>query len=133
DDGFRLVKIFLDITGDEQLKRFKDRLTDPYKRWKLTYEDFLNREHWEPYEKAIKDMMEETSTEHAPWYLIPSNDKHFSRIAAFEIFKARLGQGIDVAPRPLDAKVIAEAERVLHVQISEEVRNGVEKKAHAKA
>ncbi len=64
DSGVRLVKVFLHITADEQLKRFRSRLTDPVKRWKLSYEDFRNRARWSDYETAIEDMMEKTSTKH---------------------------------------------------------------------
>ena len=74
-DGVRLVKLFLHITPEEQMRRFRNRLTDPLKRWKLSYEDFRNRARWSDYEKAIEDMMEKTSTPHAPWHLIPANDK----------------------------------------------------------
>jgi polyphosphate kinase 2 (PPK2 family) len=61
-DGIPLVKIFLHITPDEQVRRFKDRLTTPRKRWKLSYEDFRNRERWKQYEMAIEEMMARTST-----------------------------------------------------------------------
>jgi AMP-polyphosphate phosphotransferase len=59
DSGIRLVKLFLHITPDEQLRRFRDRLIDPVKRWKLSYEDFRNRARRSDYETAIEDMMEE--------------------------------------------------------------------------
>ena len=81
-DDVRVVKIFLHITPGEQIRRFKQRLTNPLKRWKLSYEDFRNRGRWADYEVAIEDMMEETSTKRAPWYLIPANDKPFGRLAA---------------------------------------------------
>ena len=70
-DGTRLVKLFLHITPEEQLRRFRARLTDPLKRWKLSYEDFRNRGRWQEYEEAIEDMVEKTSTRRAPWHLIP--------------------------------------------------------------
>jgi polyphosphate kinase 2 (PPK2 family) len=62
EDNTRLVKIFLHITPDEQMHRFRARLTDPLKRWKLSYEDFRNRGRWKDYEGAIEDMVETTST-----------------------------------------------------------------------
>lgn len=116
-DGFRIVKIFLDISQDVQVERFKERLTDPYKRWKLTYEDFRNHTRWRDYKVATRDMMEKTSTEHAPWYLVPSNDQHFGRLVAFEIFLDRLGKGINLSPRPLDKELEAEAERLFGVKM----------------
>src|SRR5208337_4221810 len=81
DDGVRLVKLFLQITPEEQVRRFRNRLTDPLKRWKLSYEDFRNRGRWKEYEEAIEDMMEKTSTRRAPWHLIPANDKPYGRLA----------------------------------------------------
>ena len=89
-----MAKLFLHISAGEQIRRFKDRVTNPLKRWKLSYEDFRNRERWADYEVAIEDMMEQTSTKPAPWYLVPGNDKLFGRLAAFKILIARLGKGI---------------------------------------
>ncbi len=112
DDGARIAKIFLHITKEEQMKRFKDRLTDPLKRWKLSYEDFRNRNNWAEYTEAIEDMMEKTSTELAPWYLIPANHKNFGRLTVFNILAERLGKGVDLAPKPLDAKTAEAAEEL---------------------
>ncbi len=111
-DGVRIVKIFLHITPGEQIRRFKERLTNPLKRWKLSYEDFRNRGRWADYEVAIEDMMEETSRKRAPWYLIPANNKPFGRLATFAILLDRLGRGVNLDPRPLDAQV-AEAAKQL--------------------
>jgi polyphosphate kinase 2 (PPK2 family) len=113
DSGVRLVKVFLHITADEQLKRFRSRLTDPVKRWKLSYEDFRNRARWSDYETAIEDMMEKTSTKHAPWHLVPANNKPFGRVAVFRILKERLGEGVSLEPRPIDPGLLKEAKRAL--------------------
>jgi polyphosphate kinase 2 (PPK2 family) len=115
DSGIRLVKLFLHITPDEQTRRFRDRLIDPVKRWKLSYEDFRNRARWTDYETAIEDMMEQTSTKHAPWHLIPSNNKPFSRVAAFRILADRLGKDVSLEPRPIDADLLKEAKRALNL------------------
>jgi polyphosphate kinase 2 (PPK2 family) len=112
DDGARIVKIFLHITPGEQSRRFKDRLTNPLKRWKLSYEDFRNRARWDDYEAAIEDMMEETSVKAAPWYLIPANHKPFARLAAFQILLDRLGKDVELQPRPLDPQVAVAAARL---------------------
>src|SRR5271165_4648386 len=90
DDGAHIAKVFLHITADEQAKRFKDRLTNPLKRWKLSYEDFRNRNSWKEYTEAIEDMMEKTSTDHAPWFLVPANHKNYCRLAVFNILIDRL-------------------------------------------
>jgi len=113
DSGVRLVKLFLHITPDEQVRRFRDRLIDPLKRWKLTYEDFRNRDRRSDYETAIEDMIEETSTKHAPWYLIPANNKPYGRIAAFRILADRLGKDVLLEPRPIDPGLFEEAKRTL--------------------
>ena len=113
DSGVRLIKIFLHIASDEQVRRFQDRLINPLKRWKLSYEDFRNRARWSDYVVAIEDMLEETSTKLAPWYLIPANDKPFSRIAAFRILADRLGKGVSLKPRPIDPQLFKRAKRML--------------------
>jgi polyphosphate kinase 2 (PPK2 family) len=112
DDGIRLAKCFLHITPAEQVRRFKDRLTNPLKRWKLSYEDFRNRARWGDYEVAIEDMMEKTSTKHSPWFLIPGNDKPFGRIAVFTILTDILGKGLSLKPRPLDPKITEMAQQL---------------------
>jgi polyphosphate kinase 2 (PPK2 family) len=84
DDGARIAKVFLHISAEEQAKRFKDRLTNPLKRWKLSYEDFRNRNSWKEYAEAIADMMEKTSTDDAPWYLVPANYKNYARLAGVQ-------------------------------------------------
>jgi polyphosphate kinase 2 (PPK2 family) len=119
DSGIRLVKLFLHITPDEQVRRFHDRLTNPVKRWKLSYEDFRNRAHWSRYESAIEDMMEETSSKPAPWHLIPANDKPYGRIAAFRILADRLGEDVSLDPRPIDPDLLAEAKRALDLSASD--------------
>lgn len=116
-DGVRLVKVFLDITRDEQIARFKDRLKKPIKRWKLTYEDFRDHARWDAFEVAIADMMEATSTRRSPWHLVPANNKLVGRLSAFEILVARLGKGIPLEPRPLDPKVAREARRLLGASV----------------
>src|SRR5215469_16684767 len=119
DSGVRLVKLFLHITPDEQERRFRNRLIDPLKRWKLTYEDFRNRDRRSDYETAIEDMIEETSTKHAPWHLIPSNNKPFGRIAAFRVIADRLGKGVSLKPRPINPQLFKQARRILGVSAAD--------------
>ena len=117
-DGVRIVKCFLHITPAEQVRRFKDRLSNPLKRWKLSYEDLRNRSRWTDYEVAIEDMMEKTSTKSAPWHLIPANDKSYGRLAAFTILIDRLGEGLPLEPRPLDPKIAEAAAHQLDLSSS---------------
>ncbi len=84
DHGTVLSKFWVHISRDEQEARFKARAEVPYKRWKLTDEDWRNRESWDRYEIAVNDMIERTSTLTAPWNLIEGNDKKFSRIRVLE-------------------------------------------------
>ena len=102
DDGVRLVKIFLHITPEEQLARFRARFTDPLKRWKLSEEDFRNRARWTDYETAIEEMFQKTSTVRRPWIVIPGNSKHYARLAAINAIVKQLSDGVDLSPAVLD-------------------------------
>ena len=78
--GILLLKFWLHISKDEQLKRFKQREKSTYKHWKLTDEDWRNRELWDAYEQAAHDMVQFTGTGEAPWILIEGDDKHYARL-----------------------------------------------------
>ena len=112
-DGVRLVKLFLHITPEEQMRRFRKRLTDPLKRWKLSNEDFRNRARWNDYEVAVEDMIEKTSTRRAPWHLIPANDKPYGRLAACRIITDRLSKDVSLEQRPLDPNIAEAAAHIL--------------------
>ncbi len=84
DWGAVIVKFWLQIDKDEQLARFKERENTPSKQWKITDEDWRNREKWDAYEIAVNEMIKYTSTEDAPWHIIESNDKYYARIKAIE-------------------------------------------------
>ncbi len=85
DWGAVVIKFWIQIDPDTQLQRFTDRQNTPEKQWKLTEEDWRNREKWPLYEEAIDEMLQKTSTENAPWYIIESNDKKYARIKALKI------------------------------------------------
>lgn len=80
DHGIILLKFWLHISPDEQLRRFRERETTPWKAHKLTTDDWRNRENRDAYKQAVHDMVEHTSTESAPWHLVPANDKKYARI-----------------------------------------------------
>lgn len=82
--GAILIKFWLHIDLDEQLRRFKERQETPEKQWKITDEDWRNREKWDQYETAVNDMIRLTSTEYAPWTIVESQDKKFGRIKAIQ-------------------------------------------------
>jgi polyphosphate kinase 2 (PPK2 family) len=84
DNDVTLVKFWLHISDEEQLKRFKDRESDPLKQWKLTADDWRNREKRGAYLDALEDMVEMTDKSHAHWDLIPAESKHYARVAVLE-------------------------------------------------
>jgi PPK2 family polyphosphate:nucleotide phosphotransferase len=85
DNRIWTVKFFLYISKDEQEKRFLDRLMDPKKNWKFSPYDLQERQNWDAYIEAFEDMLARTSTEYAPWYVIPGNKKWFRNIAVARI------------------------------------------------
>jgi PPK2 family polyphosphate:nucleotide phosphotransferase len=84
-NGTTILKFFLHISPEEQLERFKDRLDDPSRHWKISDSDYSERELWSKYVDAFDDAMALTSTKRAPWYIIPSNHKWFRNLAVSEI------------------------------------------------
>ena len=88
--GTVVIKFWLAISADEQLQRFKDRETTPYKQYKITEEDWRNRRKWDAYEAAACDMIEKTSTEAAPWVLVEANDKNRARVKVMKAVVRRL-------------------------------------------
>lgn len=83
--GTTILKFFLTISPEEQLSRFRDRLEDPAKQWKISDSDYSERTRWDDYARAYEDMLRECSTDVAPWYVIPSNKKWFRNLAVSEI------------------------------------------------
>jgi polyphosphate kinase 2 (PPK2 family) len=90
DERMVLVKFFLHISSDEQLKRFEKRAKDPLKSWKLTPDDWRNREKRPQYEAAIEDMLERTDREFAPWHLVEAESKRYARVKVVETLCARI-------------------------------------------
>ncbi|MCR5338206.1 MAG: polyphosphate:AMP phosphotransferase [Lachnospiraceae bacterium] len=82
DWGAVIVKFWVQIDKDTQLARFTDRQNTPEKQWKITDEDWRNREKWDLYETAVNEMLQKTSTQFAPWHVLESNDKHYARLKA---------------------------------------------------
>lgn len=85
DWGAVIVKFWLNIDKEEQLKRFQNRQNTPSKQWKITEEDWRNREKWDQYEIAVNDMLQYTSTDFAPWHIIASQDKKYGRIQTLKL------------------------------------------------
>lgn len=85
DWGAVIIKFWVQIDKDTQLERFNDRQNTPEKRWKITEEDWRNREKWDLYEDAINEMLKKTNTTYAPWHILESNDKKYARVKAIKI------------------------------------------------
>ena len=93
-EGLILVKFWLHISDEEQLRRFEARQAEPLKRWKLTEEDWRNREKNRPYDAAAEDMFARTDHELAPWDLIAAEQKRFARVAVLERLNERIEAGM---------------------------------------
>ena len=106
-NGTRVLKFFLHISPEEQLARFKQRLDDPARNWKITDADYSERELWPKYIEAYEDALELTSTKHAPWYVIPANHKWFRDLAISEIIADTLDDmGLKLPPTHVDMEEI---------------------------
>lgn len=84
NEGCLILKFWMHIDSDEQERRFKERMETPEKQWKITDEDWRNREKWSEYEEAVNEMILRTSTTYAPWIIVEANDKYFARVKVIE-------------------------------------------------
>jgi polyphosphate:AMP phosphotransferase len=98
--GVIVMKFWLQISKEEQLKRFKEREKIEFKRFKITEEDWRNREKWDPYQDAICDMVDRTSTGTAPWTLVEANDKGYARVKILRTICERLEAELEGKPVP---------------------------------
>jgi polyphosphate kinase 2 (PPK2 family) len=104
DFGAIIFKFWMHIGKDEQLRRFEERQGTPYKAWKLTTEDWRNREKWEQYEVAVEEMLLKTSTVTAPWTIVEGNNKAWSRIRVLKTVVDILSRELDYQPDILSAQ-----------------------------
>ena len=107
DDGTNIVKLFFHVTQETQDQRLKSRLAHPWKRWKVTAEDFRNRGRRDDYLVAIKDMFANTGTRWAPWHVIDGNNKKSARIAALTAVADALERSVPMKPLPLSPEIEA--------------------------
>ncbi|WP_413288081.1 polyphosphate kinase 2 family protein [Bdellovibrio sp. HCB337] len=112
-DGIDLVKIFLAIDKKEQLKRFEDRLRDPYKQWKISEDDVKARAQWQDYVRATDLMLEKTSFKNSPWHLIPANDKDYARVESLNVIVKSLKTNRDWMTRKIQKAVDLSLEMAL--------------------
>ncbi|HUW78896.1 MAG TPA: ADP-polyphosphate phosphotransferase [Candidatus Nanopelagicaceae bacterium] len=110
-NGTRVVKIFLHLSKEEQANRFRERIDIPEKNWKFGTADIREREHWGRYRKAYENCLSSTATAHAPWYVVPADDKENARLIVSQIVLDSF-QGLDLAyPKPT-AERLAELESI---------------------
>ena len=112
ENGYRVVKIFLNVGKDEQKRRFIDRMELPEKHWKLSIDDMKERALWKEYDEAYEDAVNHTATEESPWYVLPADDKWYTRYLVSEILLDVLS---DMAPEypPLDPAEAAKVPQAL--------------------
>ena len=94
DWGAVLLKFWIQIDKDTQLQRFEERRDNPEKRWKLSDEDWRNREKWDEYEQAIDQMLQRTNTSYAPWHIVESNCKYYARIKTLRLLTEALEEAV---------------------------------------
>src|SRR5207302_3434290 len=102
DGGTTVVKLYLHISKDEQRRRFQARLDDPKKRWKFRADDLEARRHWDEYMEAYEDALETTSTELAPWYVIPADHKWYRNWVVSRILVKTLDRMNPQYPQPME-------------------------------
>lgn len=99
-NGTRILKFFLHISREEQLKRFEQRLDDPAKRWKISESDYTEREYWDDYAQAYEEALARCNTEDAPWFVVPADHKWFRDLVISEIIVTTL-ESMDIqVPKP---------------------------------
>jgi AMP-polyphosphate phosphotransferase len=105
DEGMILVKFWLHLSSGEQLKRFKERERDPLKTWKLTAEDWRNREKRRQYKAAVEEMLDRTDHAAAPWVLVEAEDKRWARVKVVESVVAAIEAGLTARNLPVPARL----------------------------
>ncbi|WP_037609416.1 polyphosphate kinase 2 family protein [Streptacidiphilus rugosus] len=129
DNGFRVVKIFLNLSKEEQRKRFLKRVDLPEKNWKFSAADARERQYWDDYQKAFSEMLSATSTPWAPWYVVPADRKWFARICAAALLVHTL---MDIDPQyPEVDKKTRKALRAAKRDLEDEAPEGAERDPYA--
>ena len=118
ENNTTILKFFLHISKKEQLERFKQRLDDPFRNWKISESDYKEREYWDDYTKAYEEVLLKTSTRHAPWYIIPSNHKWFRNLAISQIIVSTM-EGLKMK-RSKPTVDLAEIRRKYHQAVAQE-------------
>ena len=122
DSSIHVLKFFLHISKAEQLARFKERLDDPAKQWKISDADYEERRYWDEYQAAFEDALSECSTTHAPWFVIPADHKWFRDLAVSQIIVETLESLKMELPEP--TVNLPQIRRQYHVAAAEEKKTG---------
>lgn len=117
-NGTEIIKIFLHVSKDEQKKRFLDRINEPEKNWKFAMGDLKERALWDKYQDAYEEAINRTSKDHAPWFVVPADQKWFARVAAIQIIIDALEKmNLKYPEMPTEEKSqLDEAKRILEME-----------------
>ena len=119
NSGTTIVKFFLHIDKDEQLNRFRDRLDQPDKQWKISESDYTERDYWDDYQRAYMDVLSKCSFNYAPWYVIPANHKWFRDLAVSQILVETM-EGLKMKyPEP--SVDLVNIKQLYHAEVAEEL------------
>ena len=129
-NGTIILKFFLHVSKKEQKKRFLERIDDPSKNWKFSLGDLKERAHWDQYQRAYEDAISATSKEHAPWFIIPADDKWYARLAIAAVIYRQFEQ-LKISYPSVDESQKAELQKA-RLQLVSEAENEGEKRAKKK-
>jgi PPK2 family polyphosphate:nucleotide phosphotransferase len=118
ENGTIILKFFLHVSKDEQKKRFLDRIDDPKKNWKFSVADMKERVYWDKYQQAYEDLFSNTTTDYAPWYVIPADDKWFMRILVGAAIDQQFHK-LNIAYPKVSKEAKAELEKAKQVLLNE--------------
>jgi PPK2 family polyphosphate:nucleotide phosphotransferase len=127
DNGTVILKFFLNVSKKEQKKRFLERIDDPSKNWKFSLSDLKERAYWDDYQKAYEDALSATSTDYAPWFVIPADDKWFARLAIAGIITRQFSK-LDISYPTINQAQKEELQKA-KLQLMSEKDNGKDKKS----
>ncbi len=114
ENGFPVIKIFLHVSKDEQLKRIADRILNKKKNWKFDISDITERRHWDTYQKLYAEAIEKTSTEYAPWYIVPADNKWYTRFVVARIVERAIHKLAPEFPE-MSEETKAQLEKIRHM------------------
>ena len=132
ESNTHILKFYLHISREEQLERFKQRLDDPNRNWKISDSDYKERQYWDAYTEAFEEVFQRTSKIDAPWYVIPANHKWFRNLAVSQILAATMEDfGMQVPKPEVDLEVIRKEYQQAAAEEGKKQQQDVAKKSKA--